>query len=68
MSETLFPLKLLVDADAWQIWGQNETYFLYFLSPHPPFKKTFLTPLHAASINPPIQVPTQNCSFLISSR
>jgi len=29
------PIELLVDADAWQIWGQNVTYiiFLYFLPP-----------------------------------
>jgi len=28
----------MVDADAWQIGGQNETYILYFL---PPVQKTF---------------------------
>jgi len=30
MCKTLLPLKLLVDADAWQNWGQNETFTLYF--------------------------------------
>jgi len=30
---------LLVDADAWQIWGQNETFILYFLPPPSLFKK-----------------------------
>jgi len=26
-------MKLLIDADAWQIWGENESYCLYFLPP-----------------------------------
>jgi len=34
-------LKLLVDADAWQILGQNETNILYFLPPASLFKKRF---------------------------
>jgi len=37
MWKTLLSLKLLVDADAWQIWGQNETYISYFRPP-PRFK------------------------------
>jgi len=37
---TLLPLEFLVDVDAWQILGQNETYVLYFL-PLPLFKKRF---------------------------
>jgi len=40
MSKTLLPSKLQVDADAWQFWGKNETYNLYFLL-HPLFKKRF---------------------------
>jgi len=40
--ETLLSLKLPVDADAWQIGRQNETYNLYFLPPFsPPVQKTF---------------------------
>jgi len=39
-------LKLLVDADAWQISGQNETDILYFLLPsHPPCLKNVAAPL-----------------------
>jgi len=38
-------LKLLVDADAWQIWGQNETYILYFLPP--PLFKNVPAPLYS---------------------
>jgi len=37
---TLLPLKLLVDADAWHIRGQNQTYILYFLLP-PAVQRTF---------------------------
>jgi len=32
-------LKLLIDADTWQIWKQNKTYILDFLLPL--LKKTF---------------------------
>jgi len=35
MCKALLPLKVLVDADAWQIFEKNETYILYFL-PLPP--------------------------------
>jgi len=50
MCKTLFSLKLLVDADAWQIWGQNETYILYFLFFPLPCLKTF--PRHWARMAP----------------
>jgi len=40
MCKTLLPLKLLVDANAWQIGEQKETYVLYFLPPSL-FKKRF---------------------------
>jgi len=33
MCKTSFPSKLLVDADAWQFWGKNETYILYVHAP-----------------------------------
>jgi len=37
------PIEITVDADAWQIWGQNEIYILCFsasLPPLPPCLKT----------------------------
>jgi len=42
MCKILLPLKLLVDADAWQIGEQNKTYILYFL---PPCSKNVSAPL-----------------------
>jgi len=39
---SLLQIELLADSDSWQIWGKNETYILYFLSPPPPVQKCFL--------------------------
>jgi len=39
MFKTLLSLKVLVDANARQILGQNEAYILYFLPPSTLFQK-----------------------------
>jgi len=41
MCKSLLPLKLLVNADAWQFGSKNETDVLYFLPPSHLFKKSF---------------------------
>jgi len=38
MYKTLLPLKLLVDANIWQIWGKTKLIFSIFCPP-PLFKK-----------------------------
>jgi len=44
MRKTLLPLKLLVDADAWQFWGKTK-FILYIFSPSsPPPQQTSTKP------------------------
>jgi len=46
MCKSLLPLKLLDDAETWQIWKQNETYtrIIYIFCP-PPVQKNVPAPL-----------------------
>jgi len=50
MCKTLLPLKSLVDADAWQICEQDETYILYFLPPTHLFQKRFLSTVNLTNL------------------
>jgi len=43
MCKTVLPLKFLVDADAWQIWGKTKLIF-YIFCPLAPCSKKFPAP------------------------
>jgi len=43
MRKTLLPLKLLVDANAWQFWGKTKLYFIF--SAHYPVQNNLPAPL-----------------------